>query len=495
MLSGLMNGYVESRPDEDRTDINGDSAHVKNNSSLIGSNRSYMPPWTTPYIIGVGGTSGSGKTSVAAKIVSSINMPWAVLLSLDNFYKPLTAEERERAFQNEYDFDEPAAIDLDLAYECISNLKRGKKTSIPVYSFKEHNRVPGKSINLYGASVVVIEGIYALYDPRIMDLMDLKIYVDVDLDVCLARRLSRDIISRGRDLDGCLDQWERFVKPNAVKYVSPAKKYADAIIPSLGNNGVATKTLINHIKSKLQLKSRRHLKEIAKLGHSDNVTPLSQCSNITQLEPTNQVVALKTMLLDKYVDRDDFVFYFDRIATILISRALDDIPCHQISSIKTPTGIVIESPTVVNFEKVTAVTIVRSGDCFMQSLKKTVPSIATGKLLIQSDLTTGEPQLHCEFLAPEIEKFEQVLLVDAQVISGAAVIMAVQVLLDHGVRPERIKVIIYLATEVGIRRINNAFDSKVQLYVGEIVPIEALDGEKYSWARIRFIDSKYFGCD
>ena len=180
----------------------------------------YSPPWTTPYILGIGGSSGSGKTSVASKIVSLINVPWTVLISMDNFYKPLNAVQRDEAFNNAYDFDEPNAIDLDLAYKCISSLKEGRKTTIPVYSFVNHNRVPDKNITIYGASVIVFEGIYALHDQRLLDLMDLKIYVDADLDVCLARRRSRDIISRGRDLDGCLRQWEEFVKPNAVNMLN-----------------------------------------------------------------------------------------------------------------------------------------------------------------------------------------------------------------------------------------------------------------------------------
>ncbi|SCV03943.1 LAME_0H14488g1_1 [Lachancea meyersii CBS 8951] len=454
----------------------------------------YIPPWTTPYIIGVGGTSGSGKTSVAVKITASINTPWTVLISLDNFYKPLTPEQHELAVNNQFDFDTPDAVDLDLAYECIKSLKEGKKTSIPMYSFTNHNRIPGKTISIYGSSVVVIEGIYALYDPRLLELMDLKIYVDVDLDVCLARRLSRDIVSRGRDLKGCIQQWETFVKPNADKYVHPTMKNADAIIPSMSNNLVATQTVINHIKSKLQLKSRRHLEELSILGHFHELKPLSEMSNVHQIEHTSQVVALKTMLLDKYTARDDFVFYFDRIATILVSRALDDISAVSPKRVITATGHELELPSV-DFDKVTSISIVRSGDCFMRSLKKTVPSMAIGKVLIQSDSHTGEPQLHCEFLPPHIEDYEQVLLVEAQVISGAAVIMAIQVLLDHGVSLSKIKVLVYLATEVGIRRITNAFNDTVQIYAGEVVASDALGFDHCRWARKRFVDSRYFGCD
>ena len=120
----------------------------------------YIPPWTTPYIIGIGGPSGSGKTSVAAKIVSRINTPWTVLISLDNFYKPLSPEERKLAFQNDYDFDKPESIDLDLAYECILSLKEGKMTRVPTYSFADHDRIPNKFLSIYGASVIIVEGIY-----------------------------------------------------------------------------------------------------------------------------------------------------------------------------------------------------------------------------------------------------------------------------------------------------------------------------------------------
>ncbi|AGO12756.1 AaceriADR288Wp [[Ashbya] aceris (nom. inval.)] len=459
------------------------------------STPSYMPPWTTPYIIGVGGTSGSGKTSVASKIVASINTPWTVLISLDNFYKPLSAEERARAFRNEYDFDEPQALDLDLAYQCLLALKEGKKMTMPVYSFVHHNRVPDKSITIYGASVVVLEGIYALHDKRITDLMDLKVYVDADLDICLARRLSRDIISRGRNLESCISQWEKFVKPNADKFVKPTMKNADAIFPSMSDNSIATKMLINHIKSKLQRKSQDHIDKLVRLGHE--TIPLETLDTIHQLERTNQACSLKTMILDSKLDRDDFVFYFDRIATILVARALDDIAImREGTPLVTASGYPLQAPVYVNFDKITAVNIVRSGDCFMASLRKTVPNISIGKLLIQSDSQTGEPQLHCEFLPEDIDSaFDQVLLMDAQIISGAAIIMAIQVLVDHGVDLSKIKVIVYLATEIGIRRIINAFNNKIVIYAGEIISDDSMTDGQCNWARVRFIDSRYFGCD
>lgn len=450
----------------------------------------YLPPWTTPYVIGVGGPSGSGKTSVAAKIISSLNVPWTVLVSLDNFYKPLNAEQRKQAFENNYDFDHPTAIDLDLAYRSILNLKEGKKTTIPVYSFVEHNRIPNKNITIYGASVIVLEGIYTLYDERLLDLMDLKIYVDADLDVCLARRLSRDIVCRGRELEGCLEQWERFVKPNAERYLKHTMRDADAIVPSLTDNGVAVELIINHIKSRLQQKSEEHLKELIRLGHSEFGNTLEHPC-LHELKPTNQVNAIMTMLLNKMTSRYDFVLYFDRIATILLTEVLNNIQTYERCTIETPKGITISDALRCDFNQITAINLIESGDCFMHSLKKTIPNIITGKLLVQSDSQTGEPQLHYELLPPKINHYKMVLLTEAQMISGASMIMSIQVLLDHDVELENIKLVVFLATDISVRRILNAFDGKVDIHVAKVVTKDEL--ENCDWAKARFVGAKYFG--
>ena len=127
----------------------------------------YTPPWITPYIIGIGGPSGSSKISLTLRIVSLINVPWTVLIFMHTFYKRLNGEERKRAFDNNFDFDEPNAIDLDLLYKCLRDLKTSKKCEIPVNSFVNHNRVPKKKVTVYGASVIIIEGLYTLYDPRL----------------------------------------------------------------------------------------------------------------------------------------------------------------------------------------------------------------------------------------------------------------------------------------------------------------------------------------
>ncbi|KAL6939249.1 Uridine kinase [Hanseniaspora osmophila] len=210
-----------------------------------------------PYIIGVGGPSGSGKTSVASCIVKEINSPNTVLVTMDNFYNPLSEEQHNQALENNFDFDNPDAIDMESIYQCLKNLKKGLKVDIPVYSFIEHNRVPNEKITIQDAHIIVLEGIYALYDPKILEMMDLKIYVDADLDICLARRLTRDILSRGRDLDGCLKQWTKFVKPDADKFVRPTVKAADVIIPNfIDSNSAGIRVVISHLKNKLEEKEK-----------------------------------------------------------------------------------------------------------------------------------------------------------------------------------------------------------------------------------------------
>lgn len=470
-----------------------DTRIASTQSPITHNPKRYLPPWTTPYIIGIGGYSGSGKTSVAYKIVSSLNVPWTVLVSLDNFYRPLNPQERASAFDNQFDFDEPGAIDLELATECVRNLKHGGRARVPVYSFSEHNRIKDKFIDIYGASIIIVEGIYALHSQDLLDLMDLKIFVDADLDICLARRLSRDIVSRGRELKGALDQWERFVKPNAVKHVSNTKRNADIVIPSISSNFVAAEMVIKHIKTKLQAKSRIHIAKIRRLGQQDIGTSLEEMKKLKILRSTNQTGAIKTMLLDRNLERSDFVFYFNRVAMLILTDALNDIPVQNTDTIETPNGIKLYNVTKCQFSQVAAVSIIRSGDCFMASLRKTIPHIPIGKLLIQSDALTGEPQLHFKNLPRNIEQYEKVLLMEAQIISGAALIMAIQILLDHNVKIENIAVTIYMATELGIRRVLDAFEGRVSMHVAVIATREQCDSGETRYALTRFIESKYFG--
>lgn len=460
---------------------------------------SYIPPWTEPYIIGIAGNSGSGKTSISQKIIQDINQPWTVLLSFDNFYQPLTLEQSKLAFANNYDFDCPDSLDFDLLVETIGNLKKGGKTTIPVYSFTSHNRT-SKTNTIYGANVIIVEGLYALHDQRLLDMMDLKIYVDTDLDICLARRLTRDILYRGRDLGGAMQQWEKFVKPNAVKFINPTVQNADLVIPRGLDNSIAINLMIKHIKNQLVLKSRNHLQRLKKLGV--NIKFDIDKFNIKLLQNTNQVKGINSILFDTSTSRNDFIFYFNRMCGLLIELAQEFMTNYTNVDIDTGKGIYHGKKLLQN--QYNAVNIIRSGDCFMTSIKKSFPEISIGKLLIQSDSTTGEPQLHFERLPHKLS--DKIMLFDSQIISGAGAIMAIQVLLDHHVKEQDIILITYLSTEIGIRRIVNVFP-KVKIVVGKLSSMEDSNSNNKVWYnnegfldshwhfRNRFIDSLYFGTE
>ncbi|EGV64623.1 uridine kinase [Yamadazyma tenuis ATCC 10573] len=483
------------------SDVSSESHSEPNTEGYFKDKTKYIPPWTEPYIIGIAGNSGSGKTSISQQIIRELNQPWTVLLSFDNFYRPLTKEQSAKAFANEWDFDTPDSLDLDALYDTVKKLKQGEKARIPVYSFELHGRTD-KVTTIYGANVIIIEGLYALYDKRLLDLMDIKIYVDTDLDICLARRLTRDILYRGRDLQGAMKQWETFVKPNAVRYLNPTMNNADLVIPRGLDNVVAIDLMIGHIKKQLGLKSLAHIRHLKALGQ-DIEFDIHRYPNLKVLPINNQTMGINSILFNKNTLMSDFIFYFDRMATLIIEAALDQLTNYQSVDIQTDPNF----PPFKGLQQrdnLIAVTVIRSGDCFVTSLKRTFLEIPIGKLLIQSDSLTGEPQLHQERLPRGIDnlKNKKILLFDAQIISGAAAIMAIQVLIDHKIGETDIIFCSYLSTEIGLRRILRVFP-RVKIVVGKLSSLgDTSKFPKYNpeqfidsnWHfKNRFIDSLYFG--
>lgn len=200
-------------------------------------------------IIGVAGGSGSGKTTVARKLVESFSQPDVVqLICQDAYYKDqsaLTLEERQKI-----NYDHPFAFDNDLLVEHVRALREGRPIQQPVYSFVNHTRL-AESIPLKSAKIVILEGILVLEDSRLRDLCDIKVYVDTDADERFIRRLQRDIIERGRSVDSVIDQYLNSVRPMQLQFVEPTKRYADIIIPGGGANLVAIDLLVARIQARL----------------------------------------------------------------------------------------------------------------------------------------------------------------------------------------------------------------------------------------------------
>ncbi|HIV74776.1 MAG TPA: uridine kinase [Candidatus Pseudogracilibacillus intestinigallinarum] len=198
-----------------------------------------------PVIIGVAGGSGSGKTSVTRAICERFGEEKILVIEQDYYYKDqshLTFEERL-----ETNYDHPLAFDNELLVEHVKTLLNNKPIEKPVYDYKLHTRSQ-EVIHVEPKQVIIVEGILILEHLPLVDLMDIKVFVDTDADVRIIRRLLRDIKERGRSLDSVIQQYIESVRPMHLQFVEPAKRYADIIIPEGGENHVAIDLLATKVK-------------------------------------------------------------------------------------------------------------------------------------------------------------------------------------------------------------------------------------------------------
>jgi uridine kinase len=223
------------------------SSGLNNLINLI--NDSQTKERNRPYLIGISGGSGGGKTSVANLIHKSLGTYDSLLFSMDTYYKDLTPEQ-ERNLSN-YNFDSPEALDLDLLYTHLNDLMHWKKIQMPTYDFSTNKRKQYTE-QIKPAKVIIFEGILAFYDKRMRDLMDLKLFIDLDDDIRLSRRIYRDIISRGREMETVLERYHKFVKTAYNNFIKPTKEYADIIIPRGGSNTIAIDLINYHLKYLVQ---------------------------------------------------------------------------------------------------------------------------------------------------------------------------------------------------------------------------------------------------
>lgn len=189
-----------------------------------------------PITIGVAGGSGSGKTTVALKVVERVGFDQIAYLSHDAYYRD--ASNLPPAERAQLNFDHPDSLDNDLLISQLKQLQAGQPVEIPVYDFKTHSRL-AETRRIDPQPVILVEGILIFADKQLRDLMDVKIFVDTDADLRLIRRLQRDIGERGRSPDSVIQQYLRTVRPMHLEFVEPSKRYADVIIPEGGFNEVA----------------------------------------------------------------------------------------------------------------------------------------------------------------------------------------------------------------------------------------------------------------
>ncbi|CAH8617171.1 unnamed protein product [Schistosoma haematobium] len=471
------------------------------------------PPWYNaegqtqqPFVIGICGGSASGKTSVARVIIESLDVQWVSLISLDSYYKVLTPEQRLQAIACHYNFDHPSAFDLDLLENHLRRLRDGKTIEVPEYDFKTHSRT-SKTNTVYGANIIIIEGILVFYSQAVAKLMDLKVFVDTDADERLSRRLRRDISERGRELNSVLEQYMRFVKPSYEQFIAPSMAQADIIVPRGGQNVVALQLIVQHINKRLRqcgLRSRHefakfpfilsngalptdsndttwennnstgvnntvddvftmnnhlyHNKQYTTNGTSDKVCLPPQ---VHVLPSTPQRLGLHTLIRDRSTNQDAFVFYAERLMRPLCEAAMNLLP-HMDIDIETPQGITYRGRKLATGTQICGVSILRAGEVLEPALCAVCKDIRLGKILIQTNPVTSEPELHYIRLPRDIKDCF-VILMDATVATGAAAIMAMRILVEHDVPEDKIILISLIMASQGVHSVAYTYP-KVNCY-------------------------------
>ncbi|VVB04221.1 unnamed protein product [Arabis nemorensis] len=382
-------------------------------------------PLKQPFVIGVAGGTASGKTTVCNMIMSQLHDQRVVLVNQDSFYHSLTPENLKKV--HEYNFDHPDAFNTEVMLSCMEKLRSGKPVNIPSYDFKIHQSIESAS-PVNPADVIVLEGILVLNDPQVRHLMNMKIFVDTDADVRLSRRIQRDTVERGRNIQNVLEQYTKFVKPSFDEFIQPSMKYADIIIPRGGDNNVAIDLIVQHIRTKL---CQHNLCKIY--------------SNIFIISSTFQIKGMHTLIRDINTTKHDFVFYADRLIRLVVEHGLGHLPFTE-KQITTPTGSVY---TGVDFcKRLCSVSVIRSGESMENALRACCKGIKIGKILIHREGNDGR-QLIYEKLPKDISS-RHVFLLDPVLASGNSAMKAISLLLSKGVPESHIIFLNLIAAPQGI---------------------------------------------
>ena len=198
-----------------------------------------------PFLLGVAGGTGSGKTTVARAILEAVGAERIALIEQDSYYRDVEWGVDHDLLR--HNFDHPSALDNELLVQNLRDLAAGRAVEAPIYDFVTHRRT-ARTRRIEPLPVVILEGILIFAEPAIRRLLDFKIFVDTDSDLRLIRRLTRDIQERGRTLEDVLRQYQETVRPSHLEFVEPSKRWADVIIPEGGENRMALEMVVARVR-------------------------------------------------------------------------------------------------------------------------------------------------------------------------------------------------------------------------------------------------------
>lgn len=404
------------------------------------------------FMIGISGGSASGKTSIANRLIQSINLPNVILISMDSFYSVLTPEENKLADNGQYNFDSLEAFDLPLLEDCLFKLKLGLPVDIPEYDFCTHSRT-ANSTRVTNSSVVVFEGIMTLSPPSILPLLDLKVFVDTDDDVRLARRFIRDIAQRGRTQCSVLEMYFKFSKSGYDNYIAPSARNADLIIPRGGDNEVAINLLIKHIKHQLRQRGIISDNLLANSSGRSKCVDGDEASanNVVMLEPTPYICALLAAAKVTGASQFHLIEAHKNLACMLIDRALAVGACNSLET-NSANGLKAH------------ILGVSLTPIFEDILKQKLPSAFLTKINVQP---TGQVELHPTCIPFKFSD-SLTLILDYSVSSGTSAKGVINALVQRDLNPENAIFVCFFSSSAGLTALQQAFPN-MRVVCAEIV--------------------------
>jgi uridine kinase len=392
---------------------------------------------------------------VCRKIMDGLADRRCALVCVDWFYHGLA----EGADAADYNFDHPDAFDFAALRDTLKVMAAGVPVSVARYDFTRHRRDPGNASMIGAADVVIVEGILTFYDPQIREMMNLKVFVDEDADVCLARRIRRDAAERGRSVDSVLSQYERFVKPSFENFILPTKRHADIVLPRGKENLVAVDLIVKHCALKIQQVDLR------------KVLP-----NLVVMADSYQARGLHTLFRDASATRHDFVFYADRLMRLLIEEGLGLLPFER-KCVTTPQSALYYG---VGFSAgLCGVSLMPGGEAMENALRLVAHNIRIGKMLIAAPSRERRSVVFAKL--PTDVSQRHILLLEPVLNTGLSCITAIEHLLtaEVGCREEHILVLSVVASRLAAtelcrrfpksRLVVSAVDNEVDAN-GDVVP-------------------------
>ncbi|WOK94473.1 uridine kinase-like protein 4 [Canna indica] len=395
-----------------------------------------------PFIIGVAGGAASGKTTVCDMIIQQLRDQRVVLVNQESFYYDLTEEELNHV--HEYNFDHPDAFNTENMLCCMEKLKRGLAVDVPSYDFRTYkSKLQARKVN--PSDVIILQGILVFHDPRVREMMNMKIFVDTDADIRLARRIRRDTVEKGRDVKTVLDQYSKFVKPAFDDFILPTKKYADIIIPRGNDNHVAIDLIVQHIHTKLGQHS------LCKIY-----------SNLYVIQSTFQIRGMHTLIRDAKTTKHDFIFYSDRLIRLVVEHGLGHLPFNE-KQVTTPTGSVY---TGVEFcKRLCGISVIRSGESMENALRECCKGIKIGKILIHKEGDKSQQLIY--YNLPKDIADRNVLLLDPILATGNSAVKAISLLLEKGVQESNIIFLNLVSAPQGLHVVCKKFP-RIKIVTSEI---------------------------